>query len=81
GEVVIDGDDAARVRPMDPVVRALRDLGVEVDAASDSAGRAVLPVRVHGQGRLAGGTVNIDSSASSQFISALLLAGPRCEGG
>ena len=34
-----------------------------------------LPFRVHGGGSVAGGTVEIDASASSQFVSGLLLAG------
>ena len=81
GDVTVDGDPAARTRPMDPVVRALRDLGVEVEHAADASGRAVLPVTVHGTGSVGGGSVEIDASASSQFVSALLLAAPRMERG
>jgi 3-phosphoshikimate 1-carboxyvinyltransferase len=77
GPVRFDGDPQARQRPMEPVVRALRDLGVTVD--DDGTGR--LPFTVHGSGRLQGGTVQIDASASSQFVSALLLIGARCTDG
>ena len=35
-----------------------------------------LPFRVRGAGSVAGGAVDIDASASSQFVSGLLLAGP-----
>lgn len=80
GPVVIDGDAAARVRPMDAIVDGLRALGVRVDAA-ELNGRPVLPLTVHGTGELAGGTLEIDASASSQFISALLLAAPRMTNG
>lgn len=71
--VTFDGDPAARVRPMAPVVRALRELGVRVD----DDGRGRLPFTVHGTGRVRGGELEIDATGSSQFVSALLLAAPR----
>jgi 3-phosphoshikimate 1-carboxyvinyltransferase len=77
GEVRFDGDPRARLRPMGPVLEALRDLGVRIE----DAGTGRLPFSVHGQGRVRGGTVRIDASASSQFVSALLLAGARFEQG
>jgi 3-phosphoshikimate 1-carboxyvinyltransferase len=77
GSVRFDGDPRARERPMGPVVTALRDLGVRVD----DDGTRRLPFTVHGTGRLRGGTVRIDASASSQFVSALLLVGARCAEG
>lgn len=77
GDVRFDGDPRARERPMGPVVQALRDLGVEVD----DGGRGLLPFTVRGAGRVRGGTVRIDASASSQFVSALLLAGARFDEG
>ncbi|GAA2515550.1 3-phosphoshikimate 1-carboxyvinyltransferase [Pilimelia columellifera] len=77
GATVFDGDPAARVRPLGPLVAALRDLGVPVEA--HGVGR--LPLTVTGAGRIDGGPVTIDASASSQFISALLLAAPRFDNG
>ncbi|MGZ4626995.1 MAG: 3-phosphoshikimate 1-carboxyvinyltransferase, partial [Kineosporiaceae bacterium] len=77
GPVRFDGDPAARRRPMAPVVTALRGLGVPVDADGD--GR--LPLTVHGTGRVRGGTLRIDASASSQFVSGLLLVGARFDAG
>jgi 3-phosphoshikimate 1-carboxyvinyltransferase len=71
GEVAFDGDVHARTRPMSAVLEALRSLGVRVD----DGGRGTLPFTVSGSGRVRGGTVVIDASASSQFVSALLLAG------
>ena len=81
GPVNFDGDEAARVRPMDPVVAAIKQLGVEVDHTVDAEGHAVLPLTVRGHGEVGGGRITIDASASSQFISALLLAAPRMVGG
>lgn len=80
GEIFLDGDPHARVRPMAPVLRALRDLGVEV-TSPDGAEPTHLPVTVHGTGSLAGGEVEVDASESSQFVSALLLAAPKYTNG
>ncbi|HSE56148.1 MAG TPA: 3-phosphoshikimate 1-carboxyvinyltransferase, partial [Nocardioidaceae bacterium] len=71
------GDPHARTRPMKEVLEGLRDVGVEID----DEGRGALPFTVLGQGSVRGGTVTIDASASSQFISALLLAGARYDEG
>ncbi|MET0863178.1 MAG: 3-phosphoshikimate 1-carboxyvinyltransferase [Nakamurella sp.] len=67
GDIVIDGDEAARRRPMATVLDALRTLGAQIDGDS-------LPFTVHGAGSLRGGPVHIDASASSQFVSGLLLS-------
>jgi 3-phosphoshikimate 1-carboxyvinyltransferase len=77
GPVVFDGDPHARTRPMGEVLDALRGLGVSID----DEGRGALPFTVHGSGHVRGGIVTIDASASSQFISALLLAGARYDDG
>ena len=77
GDVVIDGDPRSHERPMGPLIEALRSLGVDVD----DAGRGALPLTVRGRGVVKGGTVTLDASASSQFVSALLLAAPRFEEG
>lgn len=66
--VTFDGDEQARVRPIAPLLEALRQLGVQIDGTA-------LPFQVRGRGEVAGGTVEIDASASSQFVSALLLCG------
>ena len=77
GPVAIDGDEHARNRPMRTTIQALRDLGVDVE----DDGRGGLPFTIHGSGRVEGGEVTIDASASSQFVSGLLLAAPRFERG
>ncbi|MBA2418843.1 MAG: 3-phosphoshikimate 1-carboxyvinyltransferase [Nocardioidaceae bacterium] len=73
GSTRLDGDERARERPMGTVISALQDLGVVID----DGGRGSLPFTVHGDGNVDGGVVTIDASASSQFVSALLLAGAR----
>jgi 3-phosphoshikimate 1-carboxyvinyltransferase len=66
--VEFDGDEQARGRPIAPLLDALRGLGVRIDGTG-------LPFRVQGSGSVAGGTVAIDASGSSQFVSGLLLCG------
>ena len=76
GRIDFDGDPRARQRPMGEILAALRALGVEV-----SEGATALPFAIEGTGEVAGGIVTLDASSSSQFVSALLLAGPRYEHG
>jgi 3-phosphoshikimate 1-carboxyvinyltransferase len=73
GPVAFDGDPHARKRPMRTTVDALRALGVDVN----DDGRGALPFSLYGTGAVAGGSISIDASASSQFVSGLLLAAPR----
>ncbi|MCH1866599.1 3-phosphoshikimate 1-carboxyvinyltransferase [Nocardioides sp. CFH 31398] len=75
GRVAFDGDEHMRTRPVGTLLDALRDLGVDVD------GGPFLPFGVVGRGSVRGGRVVLDASASSQFVSALLLAGPSYEEG
>ncbi|HEV7627914.1 MAG TPA: 3-phosphoshikimate 1-carboxyvinyltransferase [Streptomyces sp.] len=77
GPVRFDGDPRSYERPLHGVIDALRVLGARIE--DDNRGR--LPMTVHGSGSLTGGRVEIDASSSSQFVSALLLSGPRFEGG
>ncbi len=75
GRVDFDGDAHMRNRPVGEVLSALRTLGVPVSDGDR------LPFTISGTGSVRGGTVVIDASASSQFVSALLLAGPRYDEG
>lgn len=85
GPVRFDGDPEARVRPMLPVLAALRTLGITVhdpEAEPDSAALpSHLPFTVEGRGSVPGGAVDVDASESSQFVSGLLLAAARFERG
>jgi 3-phosphoshikimate 1-carboxyvinyltransferase len=76
GHIGFDGDARARRRPLSALLTALRDLGVAV-----TRGAHALPFSIAGSGSVPGGRVELDSAASSQFISALLLAGPRYDNG
>ena len=77
GTAAFDGDPHARQRPMGATIEALRGLGIEVN----DGGRGALPFSVTGRGGVPGGRLEIDAGASSQFVSALLLAGARFQAG
>jgi 3-phosphoshikimate 1-carboxyvinyltransferase len=81
GNVKFDGDEGARRRPMHTTIDSLRALGVEVTDGQDGGAKGALPFTVHGTGKVAGGEITIDASASSQFVSGLLLAAARYENG
>src|SRR5262249_50311022 len=75
--VLFDGDERIRLRPIGPILAALRQLGAQIE----DGGRATVPFTVHGRGSVRGGTVVLDASGSSQLISGLLLAAPRFDEG
>lgn len=71
GQVTLDGSSRLRARPIDRLVRALTDMGVDAYCTEGN----FAPVQIKG-GTLQGGTLLVDGSESSQFISALLLIAP-----
>jgi 3-phosphoshikimate 1-carboxyvinyltransferase len=77
GDSVFDGDPHARTRPMRTLLEGLRQAGVNVD----DGGTGLLPFTVRGQGTVSGGVLELDASASSQFVSGLLLSGARFDKG
>jgi len=77
GDVAFDGDPRSYERPLGPVIKALEELGISI--VHD--GRYSLPLKLHGTGKIPGGALTIDASASSQFLSALLLVAPSFENG
>jgi 3-phosphoshikimate 1-carboxyvinyltransferase len=74
GRVSFDGDPHMRQRPIGEILGALRALGVQVEGDA-------LPFSLRGSGSVRGGVVTVDASSSSQFVSALLLAGARYDAG
>ena len=72
GEWRVDGSARLRQRPVAPLVEALRGLGGRITALHGEP--PALPLAVSGRA-LTGGEVKLDASASSQFVSALLLLG------
>ena len=76
-DVHLTAHETALHRPMGAMITALRDLGVDID----DEGTWSLPFTIRGHGRIRGGRIEIDASASSQFVSGLLLAAPRFDVG
>ena len=76
GRALFDGDEGARRRPMQTTIDSLRALGAVVENENGA-----LPFTVVGDSELAGGEITIDASASSQFVSGLLLVGAKLKRG
>jgi 3-phosphoshikimate 1-carboxyvinyltransferase len=77
GEISFDGDPRSHERPLGPVIKALEELGISIN----HGGRYALPLTMQNfsGGKIRGGEIEIDASASSQFLSALLLIAPSTE--
>ena len=77
GIIHFDGDARSHERPLGPVIKALEALGVSIE----HGGRYSLPMTINANGQMRGGTVEVDATLSSQFISALLLVAPATKEG
>jgi 3-phosphoshikimate 1-carboxyvinyltransferase len=76
GLTVLTGDDSLRSRPQGPLLRALDQLGARAESTRDN-GQAPLVVG----GPILGGTAAIPGDVSSQYITALLMAGATTDAG
>jgi len=76
GATVLTGDDSLRSRPQGPLLEALDALGIRAESTRGN-GQAPLVI----EGPLAGGEVDIPGDVSSQYISALLMAGAVTDDG
>ncbi len=72
--IALTGDASLKKRPMQPLLDALEQLGVQCTSTDGKP-----PVTV--KGKAVGGTTHISGSISSQFISALLISGPMMKNG
>jgi 3-phosphoshikimate 1-carboxyvinyltransferase len=72
GEVTITGDESIQKRPMQPLLDALNQLGVEAFSTKKDG---TPPIVIKGGG-IKGGEVKIRGDISSQFISSLLISSP-----
>ena len=70
GYTVLTGDESLRSRPMQPILDALRQLGVEAYSTKENG---TAPIVIKGGG-IKGGRAVIDGTVSSQFISGLIIA-------
>jgi 3-phosphoshikimate 1-carboxyvinyltransferase len=75
GSFIVDGSVRLRERPMRPLIDALFRLGAGVRSSD-----GFLPVEIEGAS-LDGGKVEVQPEVSSQFVSALVMAGPLMRDG
>ena len=74
-EVTLDGSARMHERPVGPLVEALRSLGARIDYLGKEG---FAPLRISGR-QLSGGSVDIDSATSSQYVSALMMIAPTMD--
>lgn len=74
-DVILDGTERIRRRPLSPLIDALRLLGADIEYTGQEG---FAPVHIRGT-RLSGGSVSMDASASSQFVSAMMMVAPLME--
>ena len=74
GITELTGDDSLKKRPMRPILDSLEKLGVNTESDDGKP-----PITI--KGKISGDHVNINGNISSQFISALLIIGPRLDNG
>lgn len=88
GKFLVESSEQMKARPMEPLLRALEDLGVRFEYLEKAY---AFPFRITGREREsmlsvpdemgASPKVNLNIDKSSQFLSALLLSGVMCEKG
>ncbi|WP_261817170.1 3-phosphoshikimate 1-carboxyvinyltransferase [Vibrio gallicus] len=76
GEFVLTGEPRMKERPIGHLVTALREAGADVTYLENDG---FPPLQIKGTG-LKSGTVSIDGSISSQFLTAFLMIAPLAEG-
>ena len=78
GTQTITGSERMKQRPIGILVEALRTLGAQVEYVEKDG---FPPLRITGNPQMEGGEVQLSGSVSSQYISALLMIGPRLKQG
>lgn len=73
GPYTLDGVPRMRLRPQQDLLTALHALGVQADAIN---GDGYPPLRVQSRMGMQGGVTRLRAEASSQFLTALLMAAP-----
>lgn len=77
GTWTLTGSERMRNRPIKILVDALKDLGADIEYLEKDG---CPPMKIVGK-KLSGGTISIDGSVSSQYLSALIMIAPSLKGG
>ena len=78
GDYILTGSERMKERPVGPLVDALRGLGCKIEYLEK---QGYPPLFISGINQMTKGTISIDGSLSSQFVSALMMAGTLFEEG
>lgn len=76
GDFILTGEPRMKERPIGHLVDALRQAGAQIDYLENEN---YPPLRIQGTG-LQAGSVSIDGSISSQFLTAFLMSAPLAQG-
>jgi 3-phosphoshikimate 1-carboxyvinyltransferase len=76
-EVTLLCDERMEQRPIHELVTALKELGADISYINNEG---FPPLRISGK-KLQGGSISISATASSQYVSALMMIAPMCENG
>jgi len=76
--MILTGSEQLQQRPMAPLIAALQAMGADITYLAQ---KGFAPIRISGKNLQASNVIEIDSSKSSQYISALLLIGSQISGG
>lgn len=77
GEWILTGSERMKIRPIGDLVNSLASIGADISYIEN---HGFPPLKIRGKD-LPGGRIKIDSTISSQFISALLLIAPKMKSG
>ena len=77
-EIILTGSKQLQQRPMAALIAALQAMGADITYLAQEG---FAPIRISGKNLQASNAIEIDSSKSSQYISALLLIGSQISGG
>jgi 3-phosphoshikimate 1-carboxyvinyltransferase len=77
-EIILTGSEQLQQRPMAPLISALQAMGADITYLAQEG---FAPIRISGKNLQASNVIEIDSSKSSQYVSALLLIGSQISGG
>lgn len=77
GERILTGNERMKERPIGPLVDSLKALGANIRYLENEG---YPPIQILGK-PLKGGSIELDASTSSQFVTALLLIAPQLQDG
>lgn len=78
GEWKIEADERMNFRPVIPLIEALKQLGADIEINSETK---IFPIKIKGKKLQSEKTIQLNSTQSSQIVSAIAMIAPYCKGG